>query len=171
MQKKVAIVLDDGFHDLELWIPYYRLKEEKIEFDILAWQNRAYKGEFGIDSVLPTRLLSEPLEDYCLAFFPGARSPENLLKNSESAKIVRRMYDRGTHLATICHSPLLLGEAGLLKGKSVTGHFSIRQAIEKFGANYVDAPVVKSSDNIFTGRTHLDMAQFMPNLMKEILSL
>lgn len=169
--KKVAIMLDEGYHDLELWIPYYRLWEEKINFDILTWENRPYKGQFGIDSISPTKLLSAPLEDYGLVFFPGAKSPENLLKNPESAKIVRKMHDQGTHLSTICHSPLLLGEAGLLEGKNVTGHSSIKPAMESYGAKYVDSPVVRSSDSILTGRTHFDLALFMPELMKVVRSL
>lgn len=169
--KKIAIMLDDGYHDLELWVPYYRLKEEGVNFDILAWENRAYKGQFSIDSISPTRLLSDTLENYGLVFFPGAKSPENLLRNTESVKIVRKMHDQGTHLATICHSPLLLGEAGLLGGKNVTGHSSIKPAMERLGANYVDSPVVRSSDNILTGRTHFDLAIFMPEFMRVIRSL
>ena len=37
--KKVGIMIDDGFHDLELWLPYYRFKEEGVDFDILGWEN------------------------------------------------------------------------------------------------------------------------------------
>ena len=55
--KKVEIMIDDGYHDLELWIPYYRFLEEKIAFEILAWENREYNGAFKVDPIKPTRLL------------------------------------------------------------------------------------------------------------------
>lgn len=163
---KIGIMLDEGYHDLELWVPYYRLKEEKIEFDILAWEKRPYKGQFGVDTVTPTRLLSDSIGKYDLVFFPGAKSPENLLKNPGTVPIIERMSEEGTYFATMCHSPLLLAEAGLLKGKEVTGHPSIKAEVEKAGATFVDSPVVRTSDTILTGRTHYDLASFMPELVR-----
>ncbi|MCL4349978.1 MAG: DJ-1/PfpI family protein [Candidatus Thermoplasmatota archaeon] len=164
--KKVAIMLDEGYHDLELWVPYYRMKEEKIGFDILAWENRPYKGEFGVDLATPTKLLSDSIGRYDLVFFPGAKSPENLLKNPKTMDIIEKMAGEGTYFATMCHSPLLLAQAGLLKGREVTGHPSIKTEVEKAGATFVDTPVVHTSDTILTGRTHYDLASFMPELVK-----
>ena len=169
--KKVAIMLDEGYHDLELWVPYYRLKEEKIEFEILAWESRPYKGQFGVDPVTPTKLLSDSNGKYDLVFFPGAKSPENLLKNPETVDIIEKMAGEGTYFATMCHSPLLLGKAGLLEGKEVTGHPSIKSEVEKAGATFVDLPVVKASDRILTGRTHYDLDSFMPEFVKLLRSL
>ncbi len=168
---KVAIMLDDGYHDLELWVPYYRLKEEKIEFDILTWKNRPYKGLFGVDQVTPTRLLSDSIGKYDLVFFPGAKSPENLLKNPKTVDIIEKIAKEGTHFATMCHSPLLLSEAGLLEGKEVTGHPSIKSEIEKAGAIFVDSPFVRTSDRILTGRTHYDLGSFMPEFVNVLKSL
>jgi protease I len=168
--KKVAIMLDDGYHDLELWVPYYRLREEKIVFDILAWQNRPYKGEFGIDQIIPTRLLSETPLKYDFVFFPGAKSPENLLQNHKTVEIIKKMSDEGTFFATICHSPLLLAEAGLLKERKITGHPTIKSAVENAGAMFVDLPVVRSSETIITARTHFDLSEFMPEFINIIKS-
>jgi protease I len=168
--KKAAIMLDDGYHDLELWVPYYRLREEKINFDILAWQNRLYKGEFGIDQITPTRLLSDTPLKYDFVFFPGAKSPGNLLRNPKTVDIVKKMSDEGTFFATICHSPLLLAEAGLLKGKRITGHPSIRSEVENAGAIFVDSPVIRSSETIITARTHFDLSEFMPEFINIIKS-
>jgi protease I len=168
--KTVAIMLDEGYHDLELWVPYYRLREEKIGFDILAWQNRPYKGQFGIDQITPTRLLSDAQLKYDLVFFPGAQSPENLLRNPKTVDIVKKMSDEGTFFATVCHSPLLLAEAGLLKGKRITGHPTIRNEVEKAGAIFVDSPVIRSSETILTARTHFDLSEFMPEFIRLIKS-
>ncbi|MCL4343317.1 MAG: DJ-1/PfpI family protein [Candidatus Thermoplasmatota archaeon] len=169
--KKLGIMLDDGYHDLELWVPYYRLKEEGIDFDILAWDNRQYKGEFGVDPVSPTKLLSDSIGKYDLVFFPGARSPGNLMKNPGTSAIIKKMAAEGTRFATICHSPLLLGEAGLLRGNEVTGHPSIKSEVEKAGATFVDSPVVRTSDQVLSGRTHYDLDEFIPELMNFYRSL
>ena len=169
--KKLAIMLDDGYHDLELWVPYYRLKEEGIDFDILAWENRQYKGEFGVDPVTPTKLLSDSMGKYDLVFFPGAKSPGNLMKHPGTSAIIKNMVADGTRFATICHSPLLLGEAGLLRGREITGHPSIKPEVEKAGATFVDSPVVWTSDRVLSGRTHYDLDEFIPELVNFYRSL
>ncbi|MGC9138819.1 MAG: hypothetical protein ACP5G5_07460 [Thermoplasmata archaeon] len=48
-------MIDDGYHDLELWISYYRFLEEKIAFEILVWENREYNGVSKVDPVKTTR--------------------------------------------------------------------------------------------------------------------
>ncbi|MEM3185193.1 MAG: hypothetical protein QXQ39_00745 [Conexivisphaerales archaeon] len=42
--KKVGIIIDEGYRDLEMWIPYYRFLEEGIDFENLTWENREYRG-------------------------------------------------------------------------------------------------------------------------------
>ena len=103
--KKVGIMIDDGFHDLELWLPYYRFKEEGVDFDILGWENRDYKGVYGLDSIRPTQLLGDGKTDYDLIYIPGAKSPENLLKHPGTVDLIKTMSSGGTSFATICHSP------------------------------------------------------------------
>jgi protease I len=125
--KKIGIMLDDGFHDLELWIPYYRFLEEGVKFEILAWEDREYNGEFKVDPVRPTRLLNQPINDIDLIYMPGAKSPTNLMKNSKTIPLIADYYNSGGYLATICHSPLILGKARLITGKRITGHPSIAQ--------------------------------------------
>ncbi|EQD49380.1 intracellular protease, PfpI family protein, partial [mine drainage metagenome] len=66
--------------------------------------------------------------------------------------------------------PLVLAEAGLLRGKEVTGHPSIKAEIEEAGGKFVDKPFVKTSNNIISGKTHFQMDQFMPELLRLIKS-
>ncbi len=165
--KKVGIMIDDGYHDLEFWIPYYRFKEEQIDFDILAYEDREYSGVYGLDRVRPTNLITEDLYHYDLIYIPGANSPANLLKNPLMVKIIKKM-DKSTKFATICHAPLILAEAGLLANKKVTGHPSIKDEIERKNAIYVDIPVIRTSDHILSAKTHFQMHLFMPQLLEFI---
>lgn len=166
--RKLGIMIDDGFHDLELWVPYYRFREERIPFDVLAFENREYKGVYGVDSIKPTRLLGETGPGLDLVYLPGADSPGNLLKHPEIVGIIRRMSSSGTSFATICHGPLPLAEAGLLKGLEVTGHPSIKTEMERNGASYVDRAYVRSSGKIMCGRTHFQIDQLIPEMLKFI---
>lgn len=164
--KKIGIMIDDGFHDLELWIPYYRFKEENINFDVLAFEDRDYKGVYGLDSVKPTQLLGQIDTRYYLVYIPGANSPSNLLKHPETVETIKNMSAEGSSFATICHGPLLLAEAGLLYGKEITGHPSIKEEIESKGAKYVDLPYIRSSENIMSGKTHFQIDQMMPEMLR-----
>ncbi|MGC8725618.1 MAG: DJ-1/PfpI family protein [Thermoplasmata archaeon] len=169
LTKQVGVIIDEGFHDLELWVPYYVMKANDISFDVLAWENRDYKGQFGIDVIRPSRLLHELNKDttkeYNLIFLPGAKSPENLLKNPKTIEVITHLYETGSTFATICHAPLVLGEVGLLKGKKITGHHSIKKEVDKYGAIFLDQPVVKTSERIITARTHFDLGTFLPELI------
>ncbi|MEM3227318.1 MAG: DJ-1/PfpI family protein, partial [Thermoplasmata archaeon] len=138
--KRIGIMIDDGYHDLELWIPYYRFKEEHIDFDVLAYEDREYSGVYDLDRIRPTNLITENMDHYDLIYMPGANSPANLLKNPITIKIIKNMSN-STKFATICHAPLILAEAGLLSNKKVTGHPSIKDEIERKNAIYVDVPV------------------------------
>jgi len=166
-KRKVGIMIDDGYHDLELWIPYYRFLEEEINFEILAWENREYKGMFGVDPARPTRLLSESLEDIDLIYMPGAKSPTNLLKNKNTIPLVSELYKNGTEMATICHSPLILAEAGLITGEKIAGHPSIREELREHGVTLVSDPFFISG-NVISGKTHYQMNEFLPELIKII---
>ncbi len=166
--KKVGILIDDGYHDLELWLPYYRFREEGIDFDVLAWEDREYKGVYGVDSVKPTHVLGSADIDYDLIYIPGANSPTNLLKHHGTVDLIRSMSSKGTTFATICHGPLVLAEADLVKDIEMTGHPSIQTELKKHGAKYVDMPYVRSSDNIITGKTHFQIDRFIPELLSVI---
>ena len=166
--KKVGIMIDDGFHDLELWIPYYRFKEEKINFDVMAFEDREYKGVYGLDGVKPTQLLGSIDTKYDLVYIPGANSPGNLIKRPETAEIIKNMSSEGSTFATICHAPLLLAEAGLLDGKEITGHPSIKGEIESRGAKYVYLPYIRSSRNIMSGKTHFQIDHLIPEMLRFI---
>ncbi|MGC8497334.1 MAG: DJ-1/PfpI family protein [Thermoplasmata archaeon] len=165
--KKVGIIIDNGYHDLEFWIPYYRLKEEHIDFDVLAFEDREYSGVYKLDSVRPTMLIGENLVHYDMIYIPGANSPANLLKNPMTVEIVKNI-SKNTKFATICHAPIILAEAGLLVNKQVTGHPSIKDEIERKNAIYVDRPVIRTSDTILSAKTHFQMDQFMPQLLEFI---
>ncbi|MEM0158253.1 MAG: DJ-1/PfpI family protein [Thermoplasmataceae archaeon] len=165
--KKVGIMLDDGFHDLELWIPYYRFLEEHINFEILAWEQREYKGMFGVDPVKPTRLLSSNLDDIGVIYMPGAKSPANLMKNEKTIPLVRELYENGVEMATICHSPLVLAKSGLIKGRRITGHPSIAKEISEFGVKLAPDPFIFDGQ-VLSGKTHYQMDEFLPQLLNII---
>jgi len=70
----------------------------------------------------------------------------------------------GKVVAAICHGPWMLCSARCLKGRKVTGYFSIRDDVENAGGVWEDAAVVRDG-NLVTSRTPDDLPAFMQGIM------
>jgi len=70
-------------------------------------------------------------------------------------------------VAAICHGPWMLAEAGIIRGKQVTGFFSISTDLKNAGAEYVDREVVVDG-NIITSRGPGDLPAFCRNIIELI---
>jgi protease I len=75
-------------------------------------------------------------------------------------KLVRDMAAGGKVVAAICHAGWMLASAGILKGRTVTGFFAIRDDLVNAGATYVDREVVVDG-NLVTSRTPDDLPAFL----------
>jgi nitroreductase/putative intracellular protease/amidase len=103
-------------------------------------------------------LLSEvgpgPLDitKYRVLFFPGGNSPKNLIEEDSArvVELVRKSESLGLILAAICHGPLVLSEAGVVGGRTVTGYREIADNLRKAGGNYV-IETVAVDGNLVTG--------------------
>jgi nitroreductase/putative intracellular protease/amidase len=106
--------------------------------------------EMTIDTDLP--LSQVDLSQYNLFFFPGGNSPKNLLEKDSTfiVQLIQKADQKGLILAGICHGPLALASAGVLKGHKATGHQEIVKDIQETGGEYVKEVCVVDG-NIITG--------------------
>ena len=79
--------------------------------------------------------------------------------------MVREAYKSCKVIAAICHGPWMLAEAGIIKGKKVTGFFSISTDLENAGAEFIDREVVVD-ENIITSRNPGDLPVFCKNMIE-----
>jgi protease I len=75
-------------------------------------------------------------------------------------KLVRDCAESGKIVAAICHAGWMLASANILKGRTVTAFFAIKDDLVHAGANYVDREVVIDK-NLITSRTPDDLPAFM----------
>jgi protease I len=166
---KALLISADNFEDLELLVPYYRLKEEGIEADIASVRKGIIKGKHGYDAGV-TRLLDEVRpDDYDLLVLPGGRAPEAIRKEQKALDIARSFFALNKPVAAICHGPQILISAGLLKGRRATSYRSVAKEMREAGALYEDSEVVVDG-NLVTSRQPSDLAAFMRetmNLLKQ----
>jgi protease I len=75
-------------------------------------------------------------------------------------KLVKDFFDEGKVVAAICHAGWMLASAEIIKGRTVTCFFAIKDDLIHAGANYVDHEVVVDG-NLITSRQPDDLPAFM----------
>ena len=161
---KALILLADGFEDLELFCPWYRLQEEGVEVTLASPNGLTVTGKHGyvVETDMPIRE-ANPAE-YDLLLIPGGRAPEALRLREEAVDVTRTFVEDDRRIAAICHGPQLLLSAGALNGRTVTCAPAIRDDVRAAGANYRDEAVV-ADGNLLTSRGPDDLPQFCHQLV------
>jgi protease I len=170
MKKKALILTYTGFQDHELVYPYYRLLGDNFEVDIVAdkkdSQGRIY-GIFGLN--MPCHiLLNDFLNDvesfhknYDLVVLPGGvKSLEKLRQVEGVLTFLNRWNSDDKVIVSTCHGAQLLISARIVKGRNISGYYSLKDDIENAGANYVDAPFV-IDNNVITSPHYDHMGIWM----------
>ncbi|MCR4393703.1 MAG: DJ-1/PfpI family protein, partial [Dehalococcoidales bacterium] len=92
-------------------------------------------------------------------FVPGGYAPDKMRLSQPMIDLVKRFYEAGKLVAAICHGPLMLISADVVRGKRVTSWRSIAIDLKNAGAQWVDEPVVIDG-NLITSRSPEDIPQF-----------
>ncbi|TAK87465.1 MAG: type 1 glutamine amidotransferase [Betaproteobacteria bacterium] len=157
---RALIISANGYEESELLVPYYRLLEEGLQVDIAAPRRGAVIGKHGYRVRANLSLREAEPERYELLVVPGGKAPQALSAHAAALSVVKRFFDSGKPVAAICHGPLLLAAAGVLKARTVTAHESVAHDLEKTGARYEDSEVVVDG-NLVTSRGPADLPAFM----------
>jgi protease I len=171
--KKALIVTYEGYKDYEAIYPYYRLLEDGFEVDVMANCTGKVKGVLG--SSIPSNLLLEDLDDeakfidildrYDILIIPGGvNSLEKLRLVKSAVKLVKEWNVKGKIIGSMCTAAQMLISAGIVKGRKISGYYSIQDDITNSGAIFVDEPAV-TDENIITSPHY----KWVGNWMKEIL--
>ncbi len=164
---KALIMSADNFEDIELFYPYYRLREESIEVLIASESSEEIRGKNGY-TVNPDITFEQALDmEFDLIIIPGGRAPEKVRLNPIALNIVRDIFDSRKPVGAICHGPQVLISAGVVKGKKLTCYRGIRDDVISAGGLYVDERVVVDG-NLVTSRMPDDLPYFMKSIMEVI---
>jgi protease I len=167
-QRRVAILLEDLYEELELWYPYYRLLEAGYEPVLVAPAAKTYHGKKGSYPARPDRTTdSVSADDFVGLIVPGGYSPDLMRRHQPTIDLLAAVGRQGKPVAAICHAGWALISAGLVAGKRVTSFHSIRDDMQNAGAEWVDAEVVVDG-NLVTSRTPADLPAFMVALLERL---
>ncbi|MBV8168467.1 MAG: DJ-1/PfpI family protein [Alphaproteobacteria bacterium] len=107
----------------------------------LIWKTREPVMSEGGLAIVPTTTFAAcpPLDLICV---PGGSGVNALLTDRETLDFVRSMAAGARYVTSVCTGALVLGAAGLLKGKRATTHWMSHDMLRAFGAEPVEARVV-----------------------------
>ena len=166
---KVAILAESQYEDLELWYPYYRLKEEGADVKIIGTgSSEIYKSKHGYDVKVDSKVDDVSTTQFDAIIVPGGWAPDYMRRYPKMVEFVKNADKNNKIIAAICHAGSLLVSAGVLKGKTVTCFKAIKDDVINAGANYIDKEVVVDS-NLVTSRHPSDLPAFSRELI-EVLS-
>ncbi|AKT37824.1 type 1 glutamine amidotransferase domain-containing protein [Chondromyces crocatus] len=170
--KRVALLVDDGFEQVELTEPMKALEQAGAKPVIVSPQEGKVKGwkhtEWGDEFPVDVQLDEARAEDFDALVLPGGvMNPDHLRANREAVAFVRAFFDAGKPVAAICHGPWTLIDAGVVKGKKLTSYESIKTDLINAGANWVDEEVVTDM-GLVTSRKPDDLPAFNRKMIEEI---
>ena len=106
---------------------------------------------------------------YDAVYIPGgAWNPDSLRNDPAAVKLVQEFSDAGRIISAICHGPLVLVSAGLLKGRTATSYWAVQIDLKNAGATVEDKPVVEDG-NLVTSRYPYDLPQFLDTVRAKLL--
>lgn len=166
---KVLILSSDYFEDVELLVPYYRLKEEGIPVEIASDKSGKIIGKHGYEVTVDRGLPEIAPENYDALLIPGGKAPAALREKPSTVAIVRAFMRNNRPVAAICHGPQILISAGVLQDRRATCYRSVADELKLAGGHYEDREVV-TDGNLVTSRQPADLPAFMREFMKLLKS-
>jgi protease I len=178
--KRIAVLAADGFEEIELTGPVWYFKALGAQVDIVAPKFNPAPARYGLstpemakDHIMAIQYLNPvgwvkvdrrvdeiKISEYDAVFIPGgAWNPDTLRYDKDVLRFLQEFNKSGKLIAAICHGPLVLASAEILKGKKLTGFWNIQSDLTNAGGQVLEQAVVVDG-NLITSRHPIDVAEF-----------
>lgn len=163
--KRVAVLVEQQYQEMEVWYPVYRLREAGCEVVLVGPEaGRTYASKLGYPARSDAAAADVNASQFHAIVIPGGFAPDYMRRSEPMLKLVRDLFAAGKPVAAICHGPWVLCSTPALKGKTATCFFAIKDDVVNAGATYVDREVVVDG-NLITSRKPDDLPAFTVALM------
>ena len=166
--KRALIITGKLVQDHEYIYPYYRLQEAGYDVDVAVRGKEPCQGQIGA-KIIPTKDIPElKISDYEVLVIPGgAKCMEYLRQDQDILKFIAEFHASGRVISSICHAAQMLISAKLVKGRKISGYYSLKDDIENAGATYVDEPAV-ICDRIVSTAHYKHLGPWMKATLEEV---
>jgi len=163
--KKIAILVADGFEEIELKSPKLYFANRGYAIDIVSpkdvefvrsWNQYNWGPSYSIDA----HLAQADASAYSALILPGGvLSPDDLRVHLQALSFIQHFIDHSKLIAAICHGALPLIEIDFVRGKKMTSVRNIRTDLQNAGAHWIDEAIVQDGF-LITSRTPDDLEFF-----------
>lgn len=169
--RRVAILVENGFEAIELTQPREALEREGARTAIVsprkdkvrAWDRTDWGEDFEVD----VDLAQASPDDYDALLLPGGvMNPDKLRTNAAAVEFVREFFRQRKPVASICHGPWMLAEAGVVAARKLTSYPSLRTDLINAGADWFDTEVMVDQ-GLVTSRRPDDLPAFNAKMIEE----
>ena len=158
--KKIAILVDNIYQEMEVWYPLYRLREAGAEVvTVGATAGATYTSKLGYPVQCDKSYDQVSASQFDGVVVPGGYAPDHIRRHAKANQLVHDLDAQGKLVAAICHAAWVLCSADMLKGRKATSFFAIKDDVIHAGAQWVDAEVVVDR-NLVTSRKPDDLPAF-----------
>ena len=167
---KALIITGKFVQDPEFIYPFYRLQEDGYDVVVATEDGKETFGVAG--TKIPVHITTDNLlvESYDILVLPGgARALEYIRQNQKVLDFIIAWNATGKTIACICHGAQLLISAKVVRGRKISGYYSLKDDIVNAGAEFVDAPAV-TDGNIITSPHYRHMGPWMKEVLRVAVS-
>jgi protease I len=168
--KRVAILVTDGFEQVEMTEPRTALEDEGAETFVVSpaprrvrsWRFGEWARTYRVDVPLDR---AHPYEFDALLLPGGTMNPDRLRLHPAAIRFIRGFTESGKPVAAICHGPWTLIDAGFVSGKTLTSWPSLEGDLRNAGARWVDQEVAIDGQ-LVTSRRPDDIPAFNRSMIE-----
>lgn len=158
--KRIAVLVDNLYQEMEIWYPLYRFREAGAEVvTIGAKAGATYTSKLGYPCVAEKSYDEVQAKDYDGVVLPGGFAPDHIRRHPKAIQFVKEMDAQGKLVASICHGLWIACSAGILRGRRTTCFFAIKDDVVNAGGLYEDAEAVVDR-NLVSSRRPDDLPAF-----------
>jgi protease I len=166
--RRIAILAEDMYQELELWYPLLRMREAGAEVTIVGMPGvEEYHSKLGYPVEVDVAADAVSADDFDAVIIPGGYAPDRIRRHQPMLDLVRGIFERGGVVAAICHGAWVPISAGIMKGRQATCFSAIKDDVINAGATYVDIEVLQDG-NLITSRVPQDLPAFCRTIISAL---
>ena len=167
--RRVAVLVEDDFEDLELTAPVAALRAAGAEVILVGPAPAAYRGKRGASVTAELPAVRARMSAFDGLLIPGGYAPDRMRLRHPMVDLAREAMAAGKVVGGIGHAAQLLISANALRGRTLTCWPSIAIDVKNAGGLYNDKPLVEDG-NLITSRKADDVPAFSAALVRALSS-
>jgi protease I len=179
MASKILFLTGDAAESLEFMYPYQRLQEAGYEVHVAAPSKKklqfvvhdfvddfdTYTEKLGYTWPADVAFADVDPSEYVALVIPGGRAPEYIRNDPDCQRIIKHFFGDNKPVAQLCHAPLALAAADVLKGRRTAAYPALAPDVRLAGAEYVDSEAVVDG-NMVSARAWPDHPAWMREFIR-----